>query len=295
MQEQIDDEMDEETTQQSLELMEVEYKSNSTITQYQRHIKKFTDFYGKNPKQKYIIKYLHYLRKKRNYDKSSLCVVKSALKYYYEQVLNKKITIKLPTIKRRKSIPKPLSREIIKRIINNISNLKHRILVEITYGSGLRLGEVICLKWVDIDFNGRIIEVNRGKGDKDRRVRLSDETFQHLKDYKVMRKNQKCIFIFDSGYNPDTHICERTFQKILKNITKKLGIEVNVHPHKLRHSFATHLLENGEKIEKVQKLLGHNNIKTTMGYTRVTKDVTDIVSPMDDPYFRQKEVKRNYV
>lgn len=286
------------TTLQKLNiLMEVECKSKSTIKSYERHIEKFTTHYGKEPKQERIIDHLYHLRTKKNYDKSSLNVVKSALKYYYETVLEQQITIKLPSIKRRKSVPKPLPRNIIKTIIENLKNLKHRLLIELAYDGGFRPEEAVSLKWEDIDWYNKQVMVNRGKGDKDRQIYLSDTVMRHLKDYKEIQKknNPDCKYIFDSKYKPDNHICKRTFEEIIKKVAKKADVGMRVYPYRLRHSFATHLTESGEPIEKIQPRLGHANIQTTMGYARVAKPQGHIKSPMDDPYFKDNKITRNIV
>jgi len=288
-------EMDEETTQQALELMEVECKSESTIKQYQRHIKGFTDFYGERPKQKCIIKYLHYLRKKRKYDKSSMNVARSALLYYYRVVLEQQILIKIPSQKRRKSIPKPLPKNIIKKIIENTKNPKHRLLFELTYDGGFRPEEAVSLQWEDVDWENQSIMINRGKGDKDRPSYLSETVMRHLRDYKEIqeKENPNCIYIFDSKQRPNYHICKGTFAKKMKKVAKRLGIEMRVYPYALRHSFATHLKESGEPIEDIQPRMGHSNIKTTLGYAKVAKPREDMKSPMDDPYFNQIAVSRS--
>lgn len=288
--------MEELTTLQKLNiLMEVECKSKSTIKTYERHIEKFVSYYGKKPEQKEIINHLFYLRTKRNYDKSSLNVTLSALKYYYREVLNQEIEIKLPKIKRRKSIPKPLSKFIIKKIIENTKNFKHRLLIELAYDGGFRPEEAVSLKWEDVDLENKSIMINRGKGDKDRLVYLSEIVIQHLKDYKEIRKNKDCKYIFDSEYRPDTHICKRTFEEVIKKTAKKLGIDMRIYPYRLRHSFATHLKESGEPVEDIQPRMGHSNIKTTMGYAKVVKPKENMKSPMDDEYFRENGVTRNSV
>lgn len=274
-------------------LMEVECKSDSTIRSYEKHIKTYTDYYGESPEPKHIIDHLYYLKKFKGYEGTSLNAVKAALKYYYTEVLGQDIAIKLPIIKKRKSDPKPLPREIILKLIENTPNLKYKLLIELTYGSGLRLDEVITLKVNDVELETGIIRLERGKGDKDRSVLISNVALTHLRKYLKERYNQSNPYIFDSTDRPTTHICSRSFQETLKRSATKAGITCNIHPHLFRHSFATHLLEREVPIQKVQKLLGHSNIKTTMRYTRVVNDFQNIQSPMDDEYFREKEVTRS--
>jgi len=275
--------------------MEVECKSKSTIRTYERHIEKFVSKYGEEPEQEKIIDHLYYLKTKKNYDKSSMNVVLSALKYYYKEVLNQQIEIELPKIKRRKSIPKPLPKNIIKNIIENIKNLKHRLLIELTYDGGFRPEEAVSLKWEEVDWENNSIMINRGKGDKDRPSYLSKTVMQHLRDYKGLRENKDCKYIFDSEYRPTYHICKRTFEEIIKKAAKRIGTEMRVYPYRLRHSFGSHLKESGEPVEDIQPRMGHSNIKTTLGYAKVAKPRKNMKSPMDDPYFKENEVTRNSV
>jgi len=154
----IQNKMENLTTLQKFKMLsEVECKSKTTINRYKVFIEEYIDMYGEKPDQEQIIHYLFYLRTKRNYDKSSLCVAKSAIIYYYKEVLGEEITVKLPIIKKRKSLPKPLPKDIIKKIIQNLKNLKHRLLVEITYDGGFRPREAVKLKWGDIDWDLDVI------------------------------------------------------------------------------------------------------------------------------------------
>lgn len=276
------------TFQKFRELAEVGCKSKATIKKYEVFIKEFIEFYGEKPKQDNIIHYLHYLRTKRKYDKSSICIARSAIKYYYEEVLDEPITIKLPKIKRRRSLPKPLPKELIKKIMQNIKNLKHRLLIEMAYDGGFRPNELVKLKWENVDWEQNTIQIDRGKGDKDRPTFLSDNVMQHLRDYKATqnKNNPNCKYIFDSMYRPQTHICKRTFQQILKNVAKKIGLDRKVFPYSIRHSFATHLKEKGVPIEDIQPRMGHSHIKTTMIYAKVVYPKEKPITLMDDEYFQ---------
>jgi len=285
--------MEELTTMQKLNvLLELECKSKSTIQTYERHIEKFVNHYGKEPEQKYIIDHLYYLKTKRNYDKSSLNVVRSALLYYYREVLNQTLTIKLPSIKRRKSIPKPLPKEVIRMIINNIQNKKHKLLVELAYDGGFRPNEIVSLKWEDVNWWDNSIMINRGKGDKDRPSFISKKVMVDLKEYREIQKreNSDCKYIFDSQQRKDYHICKKTFSEVIKDTAKKLKIEMRIYPYRLRHSFGSHMKESGETVEDIQPRMGHSNIKTTLGYTKVAKPREDMRSPMDDLYFNNRLV-----
>ncbi len=127
-------------------LAEISCKSKETIKSYQSHIKLFIERYGEDAQQEAIIDHLYYLRTKRKYDGSSLNISKYALIYYFKEIKGQPITIQIPRIKRRQSIPKPLNKSVIKALIQNTSNLKHRLLIEIAYDAGLRPFELVKLK-----------------------------------------------------------------------------------------------------------------------------------------------------
>lgn len=281
------------TTMQKLNvLLELECKSKSTIKTYERHIEKYIKYFGKEPEQKYIIDHLYYLKTKKNYDKSSLNVVRSALLYYYREVLNQTITIKLPSIQRRKSIPKPLPKEVIKMIIEKTANKKYKLLFELAYEGGFRPEEIVSLKWENVNWWDNSIMIERGKGDKDRPSFICQKVMQDLKEYREEQRKEKpnCNYIFDSQARPDYHICKRSFSEKMKEIAKELGIEMRVYPYRFRHSFGSHLKENGEAIEDIQPRMGHSNIKTTLGYAKVAKPREQMISPIEDLYCKENGV-----
>lgn len=260
------------------ELIEVQCYSKSTQDTYKYHITNFMEVYP-NPTQENILNYLFELRK-GGYSASSVNLVRASLLYFFKKVLKEEITIEIPTIRRKKPLPKPVDREIIVKLIENTTNLKHRILIELMYSSGLRLGEVVKVKWGDLDFLNKIIRVNNGKGGKDRLSILSNQVIQHLIDFRKIHKEHK--YVFFSNIRPYTHISSKTVQKVLEKASEKAKLRFIVTPHQLRHSFATHLLEDGSDIRVIQDLLGHSSPKTTMIYTKVTKkNRSKIVSPLD--------------
>jgi len=269
--------------------VEIQCYSQATKKAYIYHIKNFLKFYHDNLKQENIVKHLFYLRTRKNYSPSYLNVVRASLIYFFENSLNQTITIKIPSIKREKSLPKPVEREIILKLISSTENIKHKILIELLYSSGLRLAEVVKVKWEDIDLINKTIRVNKGKGSKDRISILSNEVIKHLfilNDLKI--KDNKYVFFSNARLN--THISKKTVQKVLENASKKSKIGFIVTPHQLRHSFATHSLENGTDIRIIQSLLGHASPKTTMIYTKVTKrNLSKISNPLDLTIKEHKE------
>lgn len=181
--------------------------------------------------------------------------------------------------KRESTLPKVLSGQEVLKILNALSNRKHRLLLAITYSSGLRVSEVCRLKLTDVSFERRMIRLEHGKGAKDRMSILSDQCGRLLAEYILEYKPERWMF---ESTEPGGHITERTAQRIFKNALQAAGITKPVGIHSLRHSFATHLLETGTDLRYIQELLGHQSSKTTEIYTHVsTKDLCRISSPLD--------------
>lgn len=280
-----------EEIKQFTQTIEIQHYSKETIKSYKLHISRFINYYGDNLTKENILRHLHYLTQK-GFSASTINLTRASL-LYYAKILNKEIKSEdIITIKRAKPLPKPINQDIIKKIIDNTQNLKHKIVLEILYGSGLRLGEVVKVEWNDIDFINGILRVNNGKGNKDRLVKLGENVIRHLLDYKEIRFNENNIYVFDSMARPQTHITKKTVQKILENSCKKAEIKEHYHIHQLRHSYATHSLEANVDIRKIQEALGHSSLKTTMIYTKVTKDtIKGMISPLDLIY--QNQIKGN--
>ena len=165
-------------------------------------------------------------------------------------------------------------------MVDATKNPKHKLLIELLYSSGLRVGEAVKIRTEDIIPEQKIAIIRQGKWAKDRIVILSERFINDFKQCLQSRKDQSpCLFPSASG-NP--HISTRTAQKIIKNSAKKAGIK-GVYCHALRASFATHLFDRGTDIHHIQKMMGHNNISTTQGYIRLsTKSLKGIKSPMDE-------------
>jgi len=271
-----------ESIKQFNQTIEISCYSQSTIKSYKFHIKKFLQYYHNDLKQENIEKHLYYLKTEKNYSPESLNLARASLIYFFNKILKKPITIEIPKIKRKKSLPRPIERETIIKLIQNTYNLKHRTLIELVYSSGIRPFEAIKVKWNDIDFINKTIRINLGKGKKDRISILSDFVIPHLIDLKESKPNNN-DFVFFSQARPNTHISKKTFQKILENTSKKAKLDFIVTPYQLRHSFATHSLEDGTDIRHIQELMGHSSTKTTEIYTRVTKKkLSQIRSPLDN-------------
>lgn len=267
----------------SLEKLETELKlrafSPRTVGSYVFYNKKFLEFVKKEPEQVVeddIKSYIASLME-RNVSPKSIILIKAALKFFYDDVLKRNIVnIKSPKIS--KKLPVVLTKEEIKTLINSIENEKHRLIVALLYSSGLRLSEVVNLKVEDIEFEEGVGWVRSGKGAKDRLFILSNNIIEDLKKHAHRKKETDYLF---EGW--EGQMSPRNIQKIVALSAKKAGISKSVHVHSLRHSFATHLLESGVDIRKIQELLGHTNLNTTQIYAHVSKEeLKKIKNPLDN-------------
>lgn len=201
----------------------------------------------------------------------------SALRFLYSRVLGREV----PLTRRPKSdrrLPCVLSRDEAMQIVAAPRNLKHRALLVIAYSAGLRVSEIAALRVSDVDPSRGVILVRSGKGRKDRYTILAKRTKQLLEMYIDLYKPHEWLFEGQNG----GHLSSRSIQEVFGRAKDKVGITKNVSIHSLRHSFATHLLEDGTDIRYIQELLGHSNAKTTQIYTHVAKrDFLRIRSPYD--------------
>lgn len=179
--------------------------------------------------------------------------------------------------KKPKKLPVVLSKKEVELMINSTHNIKHKLVVSLLYSAGLRLSELINLKWSDVDIIRNLIYIRGGKGNKDRVSLLSKKVKKLLLDYKKSLPEQKYWF---AGRNKK--YSSKTVQEIIKQLAIKAKIKKRVYPHVLRHSFATHLLEQGTDIRSIQQLLGHENVRTTQIYTHVARTSFEkIRNPLD--------------
>ena len=199
-----------------------------------------------------------------------------AIKYFFKEILHQELDI--PNPKRNKTIPNILTIQEVKRLIDITNNLKHKLIIKLLYGCGLRVSEIINLKKQDVNFEEDLIKVNLGKGKKDRFVKLPNSIKEDLENYSKINESK---YLFPS--NRVGKLTKKTIAKIVSNSAKKTGIKKRVYPHLLRHSFATHLLESGTDLRIIQKLLGHSSIKTTQIYTQISQaSIKNIKSPLDN-------------
>ena len=203
----------------------------------------------------------------------------NAIKFYYERVLKgERKTYLIDRPKKEKTLPTVLNEEEIKLLLNKTENLKHKAILMMAYSAGLRLGELINMKIKDIDSKRMQIRVEQAKGKKDRYTILSNKMLAILREYFVRYKPNEWLFEGEKG----GQYSARSIQKVAKLSATKAGIKKNVGVHTLRHTFATHLLENGTDLRYIQSLLGHESSKTTEIYTHITtKGFDQIKNPLD--------------
>ncbi|MDR2480197.1 MAG: tyrosine-type recombinase/integrase [Treponema sp.] len=225
-----------------------------------------------------IKRYLAFKEKYEGASSSSLNIALSSFKFFYSQVLKKDITAEQRRPRQDKRLPVVFSKSEIKQILDAEKNSKHRLLLMMVYASGLRVSEVVRLKYQDIDFKRRVIFINSGKGRKDRYTILSVMVITALAQYCSGGGN---TWIFP-GSRPDTSLSVRSAQHICEHALKKANIQKDASIHSLRHTFATHLLESGTDIRYIQELLGHASIRTTERYAHVARrTLLNITSPLD--------------
>jgi integrase/recombinase XerD len=226
-----------------------------------------------------IIKYLGQMMAK-GLSSSSAHTLVNVLKFYFRHVVGRgDMEIALPRAKKEFKLPVVLTKEECSRIFESVQNVKHRLLLLLGYGSGLRLSELVHLEWRDIQFDERMIMVRSGKGQKDRRVMLPHSLFEVLRHYQVAQGTSRYVF---AGQYAGEPYSPRSVQAVMSQAVKRAGLEKRATVHTLRHSFATHLLEHGTDLRYIQTLLGHSSVKTTMIYTHVTSSKLDkLVSPLD--------------
>lgn len=204
----------------------------------------------------------------------------SAVKLFYESVIGRKVTPEFISRPRReKPLPSVMSMEQIATLLGSVRNMKHRMMLSMIYGCGLRSGELIGLKFDDIQSTRMMIHIKAAKGKKDRLVPLSMKLLEQLRDYyKAFRPK---VWLFE-GQFPGAKYTKRSLQLVLKQSLKAAGLSQRFRLHDLRHSYATHQLEAGTNEHIIQKLLGHSSIKTTTIYTKVARTTLEkVYNPFD--------------
>lgn len=268
-------------------------KSESTLKSYASHLAKLALHFGcmpTEPDADQINDYLYLVQQQHNTPSDSYFkFTVYGLRFVYRMYGMKDKRIELPSIKREKKLPVVLSREEVKRLLKAPTLLKHRILLGMLYGCGLRCFEVRNLNISDLDFDRKMLHVRQGKGKKDRYVPLSDMLIHGVKNYISAENPQTWLFNGKpegrAGGDFDSRYSQRGVQWAVKQAKKEAGIMKEMTVHTLRHTYATHLLEDGLDIMTIKDLLGHECIDTTMIYLHVAQSGrVKPFSPLDTLY-----------
>ncbi|MDR1410925.1 MAG: tyrosine-type recombinase/integrase [Spirochaetaceae bacterium] len=273
-----------------LEKLETELRARKysprTMRSYIHYNRAFCGFTGKTPGaagEEDIKKYLAYLDKSLDLSTSSMNLAISSLKFFYSEILKRPIAEKLYRPRHDKRLPCVLSRPEVNLMLDTEKNPKHRLLLMLAYSSGLRVSEVVALRKEHIDFSRKTILVRAAKGRKDRYTLLSDRASRFIREYCGLYSIEGWLF---PGQDRGEHLSIRSAQSIFEKALRNASICKPISIHGLRHSFATHLLENGIDARYIQGLLGHASLRTTERYTHVARrNLLKIQSPLDAPAF----------
>lgn len=257
--------------------------SNSTQKTYMNEFAQLLFTLGEKPADalnpEELRSYILYCHTELKLSESTIHSRLNAVKFYYEKVLKReKFFVEIPRPKKHLILPKVLAIADVSRLFEQTTNLKHLVMLKLCYGMGLRVSEIVGLKIPHIDSSRMQVLIECSKGKKDRYVNLPESILVELRTYFKEYKPVK--FLFEGQHGGAYSV--RSAQKVFHNALVKAGIPKEVGIHSLRHSYATHLVESGVDISFVQKLLGHNDIRTTMLYTHVSAlSIQNVKSPLD--------------
>ncbi|MHA7944587.1 site-specific tyrosine recombinase/integron integrase [Formosa sp. 3Alg 14/1] len=265
-----------------IQKLRIKKYSNNTVKTYVNCFEKFLNHYNTQDidalNEMDIRAYIQWVMDK-NYSDAYVNQAINSIKFYYEIVLgmpNRFYGIERP--RKKKKLPVVLAKSEVIKLIEHTNNIKHRCIISVIYSAGLRRSELLHLKLKDIESERMLIKVCDAKGGKDRYSLLSNKVLDDLRIY--YKAYTPKVYLFEG--QESQKYSAASISKIIKNATIKAGIKKNITPHTLRHSFATHLLENGTDLRYIQLLLGHNSSKTTEIYTHVAKSSFEAIkNPMD--------------
>lgn len=259
--------------------------SPNTVNTYCDSMKTFFRFYNNKPINeisndditRFNVEYII----KNGLSNSFQNQVINALKYFYRIYNGSKIEIdEIERPRREHKLPNVLSKAEVKKIIDSLTNIKHRMMISLIYACGLRRSELLNLKFNDINSDRNLLFIAQSKGNKDRIVPIGEGLIESLRDYYRDYRPEKWLF---EGQKKGTRYSEKSLESVLKKAISIAGIDKPVTLHWLRHSYATHLLENGTDLRYIQELLGHKSSRTTEVYTHVSqRNIQQIRSPFDD-------------
>jgi site-specific recombinase XerD len=281
--------------QKMIRAMELKNLSANTQRTYLTAVTAIAKHYQKSPdklSKEMIEDYLLYLKNEKGKCPNSCASALSGLRFFYKHVTKQKIKIDYSVSRKVRNLPTVLPQEDIFNIINATDNLKHRLILMTTYSAGLRAGEVRTLKPEHIESKKMLIKVVKGKGGKSRYTLLAKRLLPELRHY--YKKFRPQTYLFPSSYKHKKHqpLSYESVRNLYEKARKKAGVKNGVGIHTMRHSFATHLLEAGYDIRKIQVLMGHSRLSTTMIYLHVSRQtLANVPSPLDlfDPQHAKKE------
>lgn len=258
--------------------------SDSTIKTYMKNIQQFLKYFPDKSIHSINNDDIHYynyeimVRKNRSHNAQNQFL--SALRLFLRTIAHSSIDFdEVERAKKSRKLPEVFSKKEVEKIIQSTSNQKHRTMLLLVYGCGLRRNEISGLRLTDVDSERKILHIRKGKGAKHRIIPLSDKLIETLRSYYKTHKPKR--YLFETGEGKPYP--GETAYKVFKRALEKSGVNKKVGIHTLRHSYATHLLENGTDLRYIQELLGHKNSKTTEIYTHVsTQDISNIGNPSDD-------------
>jgi site-specific recombinase XerD len=280
--------------QKMIKVMQLQNLADQTQRSYLQSVKGLSQHYQKSPdtiSKEMIEDYLLYLKNDKGNTTESVGVVVTGLRFFYNKVIEKPVSFNFRIRKINRKLPSILTQQEVWKLINTPKNLKHRLALMTTYSAGLRAKEMTTLKPENIDSKRMLIKV-KGKGGKQRYTILSKKLLKQLRRY--YKHVQPKTYLFPSSFKTKQNqpITYQTAYAIYEKARKKAGIKSGSGIHTLRHSFATHLLEAGYDIRRIQVLMGHTRLSTTMIYLHVSrKTLSRIPSPLDliDKLHAQKE------
>jgi site-specific recombinase XerD len=264
--------------------MEVEHFSDSSINCYLHAIKQLCIHSGKLPDQigeEEIYAYLSYLRNEKGLLRETIRNHLQGIRYVFRRLYHRIDIIQdIPYPKQTKKLPVILSSSEVRLLFASAHSLKHRMVLKIAYSGGLRRNEISRLKLVDIDTRNHLLRIENSKGNKDRYTLLAKCLVPELREYYQRYKPMKYLF---NGYRKGFPYSEEGLRWTFNQALRRSGIQKQVSLHSLRHAFASHLLSMGTDLFTIQKLMGHDDIRTTMIYLQVNHGQSrkELVSPLD--------------
>lgn len=263
--------------------------SQLTAETYLRAVEEFALYYNRPPDRlgpEQIRQYQAHLFTDRKLDANTVCQHLSALRFFFIKTMKRRWTVEeTPYPKRPIRLPAVLSREEVEQLINSADSPMHRTWLLTLYATGMRREELVQLKVTDIDSARMLIHIHQGKGKQDRDVMLSPKLLEDLREYWRRMNPKPETYLFPGGgraHNKDIPMSAKSIWHAVHNAARRAGLQKRVHPHTLRHCFATHLLESGADLRTIQLLLGHADLKTTSRYLHLSeRHLKATASPLD--------------